>query len=60
MINKVKGILLILFGFFWILFVHNFDSLVLARPRAFGLKAIICFAAGAVALINGIRIWLRR
>ena len=60
MINKIKGTMLILLGFCWIIFVYNFDALALARPRAFGLKAVICFAAGAIALINGLRIGARK
>ncbi|KKT45907.1 MAG: hypothetical protein UW39_C0036G0003 [Parcubacteria group bacterium GW2011_GWC2_44_17] len=60
MINKIKGIGLILSGLCWILFVYNFDALVLSRPRAFGVKAFICFAAGLIALINGLRIILRK
>ena len=60
MINKIKGIGLILSGLCWIFFIYNFDALVLGRPRAFGVKALICFAAGLIALVNGVRIISRK
>ena len=58
--NKIRGVVLVVLALGWIVFVYNFDALVLARPRAFGVKAVICFAAGIIALINGLRIISRK
>ena len=60
MINKIKGAALVVLALGWIVFVYNFDVLVSSRPRAFGIKAVICLAAGLIVLINGLRIILRK
>ena len=57
--RKIKGIVLVISGVAWIVLVYNFDTF-LHRPTVFGTKAIICFAVGFIAVINGIRIFRRR
>ncbi len=58
-INRIKGALLVILGAIWIVFVYNFDTLM-GKPTAFGIKAIFCFIAGMIAIVNGIRIYRRR
>jgi hypothetical protein len=58
MINKVKGIFLVIFGLLLIIFVYNFDR-IMHRKTEFGTKAVLGIAAGTISVINGIRIYRR-
>jgi uncharacterized membrane protein required for colicin V production len=57
--DKLKGVLLVISGVIWIIFVYNFDALI-DKPKAFGTKAVLGFILGIIAVINGIRIYRRR
>jgi hypothetical protein len=57
--NKTKGVILVVCGIAWVIFVYNFD-VFMGKPRAFDTKALLCFAFGAIAVINGIRIYKRK
>lgn len=57
--DKIKGILLILFGVFSIIFIYNFDTLM-AKPADFGSASILGLFTGIIAIINGIRIYRRK
>lgn len=56
--NKLKGIILIIFGIVALAFVYRHDTL-LARPTHFGGKAILSFCISLIAVVNGIRLYLR-
>jgi len=57
-VNKRKGVLLVILGVVWIIFVYNFDTLS-GRTTKFGDKALLGFALGILSVINGIRIYRR-
>jgi len=58
LVNKIKGILLVILGITWISFIYNFDALT-GKPRALGIKAILGFIIGIIVVINGMRIYRR-
>ena len=57
-VNKRKGILFIILGIVWIVFVYDFDNLI-GRPTLFDTKAILSFLAGIICVVNGTRIYPR-
>jgi hypothetical protein len=59
-LNKIKGIMLIVLGIAWVIFVYNFDTLIMHRERLFDTKAILGFILGTIMLVNGVRIYLRK
>ena len=59
MTNKIKGVLLVVLGATWIIFVSVFDDLI-GKPKGVGGKAVCAFIVGAITVVNGIRIYRRK
>jgi hypothetical protein len=57
--NKFKGALLIVTGLCSIIFMFNFDRLT-GKPADFGWCAAVAYLVGITAIINGVRIYIRK
>jgi len=59
-INKAEGVILFILGAALVLFIYNFDNVIMHRPVEFGTKAVIGFIVGGITIVNGIRIYRRK
>jgi|GEM_PF-3444529 hypothetical protein len=59
LINKIKGVFLIILGAAWIAFVYNFYTFRLEPPSLIS-KVVLGFILGAIMMINGMRIYRRK
>lgn len=58
-VNKLRGVLLIILGTAWIIFVYSFDRIVGKPVNELGHFSFLCFALGVLSIVNGIRIYNR-
>ncbi len=59
-INKLRGVLLVILGIVWIVFVHRFDSIMGNPVNELGHFSFLGFALGILSIVNGIRIYNRK
>jgi hypothetical protein len=57
--DKLKGVLLILAGACGIVFVFNFDRLM-GKNADFGWYTAVAYLTSITAILNGMRIYLRK